>query len=406
MNRKISVVVLFLIVCILTVFTTISVSAGTFIIADDWKLEIPSVTNTTEYYIEEYLGNDINVVIPKYCDDRSIVKINSNAITGVVETCVIPDTILEISSNAFLGCETLKSMTIPATVQTMGGSVFANCTAMKSFVVEDYTSSNYIPASCCSGNTSLEEVYIGYGIESIYNYAFKNCGSLNKITISPTVTSIAKKAFDGCDTLVIYCYEGSYALEFAIANNIEYVNLGEYVVPSTPAESESSSADSTEPSSSEAVTSGTTATEPSESTQATSTSTEATQSTATEPTEPSQSTGATDATESKSTDATEPSQTATASVATSASSSAEITTSTAQKESYYIGDADLDGRITIKDATKIQKHVAKLLTLDEIPLALADADNDAKVSVKDATQIQKFIAGFKGIEFVGTEVLI
>ena len=75
-------------------------------------------------------------------------------------------------------------------------------------------------------------------------------------------------------------------------------------------------------------------------------------------------------------------------------------------KTYYIGDSDLDGRITIKDATKIQKHIAKLLTLDDVALVLADANNDAKVSVKDATQIQKFIAGFEGIEFVGSEVKI
>ena len=68
------------------------------------------------------------------------------------------------------------------------------------------------------------------------------------------------------------------------------------------------------------------------------------------------------------------------------------------------GDADLDGRITIKDATRIQKHIAKMLTLENIPLTLSDADGDGRVSVKDATQIQKFIAGFKDILYVGTEV--
>ncbi|MCD8327602.1 MAG: dockerin type I repeat-containing protein, partial [Ruminococcus sp.] len=35
--------------------------------------------------------------------------------------------------------------------------------------------------------------------------------------------SIGAEAFDGCDNLVIYCYSGSYAEQYAIENDIEYV---------------------------------------------------------------------------------------------------------------------------------------------------------------------------------------
>lgn len=460
MNKKLSVVILSLMICILIAVTTITVSAGTYIITSDWSLEIPSATNTTEYYVDEYLGSEVNVVIPKTYNDRTIVKINSNAITGVVETCIIPDTVTEISNNSFLGCETLKSITIPASVQVMGGSAFANCTSMESFIMKDKIALKYIPASCCSGNTSLKEAYIGYGVESIYNYAFKNCGSLEQIVIPPTVTTIYNKAFDGCDKLTIYGYDGSYALEYAEENNIPYVNLGVYVEPTEPTTS------ATEPTTlTEATTEATTVTNP-----VTSTPTDATQPTSvinttvtTDGTEPSSvinTAVATDATEpssaivttpssvttepkessiatTASTDKTEPSSTIAGSTTTDATEASAGETSgtnatvpfstaingtttvsttsvagstgntdgtTSAKSTYYIGDADLDGRISVKDATKIQKHLAKMLTLDEIALKLADANNDTKVSVKDATQIQKFIAGFKDILYVGSEV--
>ncbi len=56
------------------------------------------------------------------------------------------------------------------------------------------------------------------------------------------------------------------------------------------------------------------------------------------------------------------------------------------------GDVNLSGKISISDATLIQKAVAELATLDELQATLADVDADGKVSVKDATEIQKYLA--------------
>ncbi|MBQ2943761.1 MAG: starch-binding protein [Ruminococcus sp.] len=57
-----------------------------------------------------------------------------------------------------------------------------------------------------------------------------------------------------------------------------------------------------------------------------------------------------------------------------------------------LGDADLDNKISVKDATTIQKAVAELLTLSEDANKAADADGSGNVNVKDATAIQKHIA--------------
>ena len=60
---------------------------------------------------------------------------------------------------------------------------------------------------------------------------------------------------------------------------------------------------------------------------------------------------------------------------------------------YLMGDVDLDGRITVKDTTLIQKFVAALEDLHPNKYAVADVDNNGNVNVKDATMIQKKIAG-------------
>ena len=62
------------------------------------------------------------------------------------------------------------------------------------------------------------------------------------------------------------------------------------------------------------------------------------------------------------------------------------------EELYELGDVNRDGKLNIKDATAIQKFVAKIIDLDQQQKALADFNGDTKVNVKDATMIQKKIA--------------
>ncbi|MBQ8001250.1 MAG: dockerin type I repeat-containing protein [Ruminococcus sp.] len=61
--------------------------------------------------------------------------------------------------------------------------------------------------------------------------------------------------------------------------------------------------------------------------------------------------------------------------------------------SFALGDVNLDNDINIKDATAIQKHIAKLEVLTGESALLADYDEDGVITIKDATAIQKKIAG-------------
>lgn len=57
-----------------------------------------------------------------------------------------------------------------------------------------------------------------------------------------------------------------------------------------------------------------------------------------------------------------------------------------------VGNVDKTGGVTIKDATLIQKHIANLIALEKVQIALADVDGDKIVTIKDATMIQKYCA--------------
>lgn len=58
-----------------------------------------------------------------------------------------------------------------------------------------------------------------------------------------------------------------------------------------------------------------------------------------------------------------------------------------------LGDVNMDGTVSILDATEVQKGLAGLVSLNEYQSKLADVNKDGSVSIIDATQIQKYIAG-------------
>jgi hypothetical protein len=66
-----------------------------------------------------------------------------------------------------------------------------------------------------------------------------------------------------------------------------------------------------------------------------------------------------------------------------------------------VGDVDGSGEISIKDATLIRKHLAKIITFDNLTLAVSDVDVSGKCNITDATKIQKYIALIETDSLVG-----
>ncbi|MBQ7385596.1 MAG: starch-binding protein [Ruminococcus sp.] len=157
---------------------------------------------------------------------------------------------------------------------------------------------------------------------------------------------------------------------------------------------------STQPTETEPVT--TEATEATEATEPTEVTTEATTA-ATEPTEVT--TEATEATTETTlpteipttvvTETTEPTEVITSTpdeTTVPTTATVPTTETTAPIAEYLYGDADLNEKINVKDATTVQKHTAKMLTLEDKAYAQADVTGDGKVNIKDATAIQKYVA--------------
>lgn len=64
------------------------------------------------------------------------------------------------------------------------------------------------------------------------------------------------------------------------------------------------------------------------------------------------------------------------------------------KPKFKIGDTNLDGIVSIRDVTAIQRHIAELEPFTEDQLALADTNGDGEINISDATHLQMYLAEY------------
>ena len=153
---------------------------------------------------------------------------------------VIPSTIegcpvTKIDSQAFYGCDSLRSVFIPASVHSILYGAFGDCASLTSLVVDsanpyyvtvddvlfekdgsaliqcpagkegDYVIPDgvtYIDDTAFVGCSKLTAVTIPNGVNRIGFGAFAGCTSLTEVTIPNGVTSILDSAFSSCTSLV------------------------------------------------------------------------------------------------------------------------------------------------------------------------------------------------------------
>ena len=68
-----------------------------------------------------------------------------------------------------------------------------------------------------------------------------------------------------------------------------------------------------------------------------------------------------------------------------------VPTSPTSATGYQVGDVNMDGAVNVKDATYIQKYIAKYVGYLDINVELGDVTGDGVVTIKDSTAIQRMI---------------
>lgn len=209
-------------------------------------------------YVEEYVGNGGEVVIPDgVCYINSSVFQNNDKITSIImpetinelpmnafsnctalKSVVLPSGITKLPGGLFSGCTSLENITIPASVTSMGTGIFDGCSSLKS--VQLSSEITEIPFLAFRNCTSLETIDLPDKLSTIEERAFENCISLKGIKIPSGVTKLCEKAFYGCDGIseavvpsnVMFVPENCFSKNVKVKHNIDKDKIDDIILGS------------------------------------------------------------------------------------------------------------------------------------------------------------------------------
>ncbi len=126
----------------------------------------------------------------------------------------ISETVRDINSNAFYGCESLKSIRLPSGLTGIGIYTFEGCKSLTSIDIPGSVTS--ITGPLFRNCSSLRTVTLHSGLKKIGDYAFKG-SAITSISIPDTVTSIGREAFSGTGLTAI-----------TLPNHLEIIEYGAF----------------------------------------------------------------------------------------------------------------------------------------------------------------------------------
>lgn len=175
------------------------------------------------------------VVIPEKIAGKPVTEIAEDAFQFCenLTSVEIPDTVQTIGKNAFWSCHKLQHVTLPKNLAAVGDNCFRSCGLLAELEIpvtlqkigldafcdtawlKNQQTENplvqvnhiLIDATTCS-STAVE---VPDGVTEIGNFAFYNCGNLQKIMLPASVTKIDWGAFWQCSGLETLTVQGNLA---------------------------------------------------------------------------------------------------------------------------------------------------------------------------------------------------
>jgi hypothetical protein len=175
------------------------------------------ITNGT-VTITRYTGLGSAVTIPSAIEGLPVTTIGRMAFYSIgVTTVTIPNTVTNIGSIAFYGCNRLTAIDIPNGVTSIEDQTFEYCTSLTNITIPSNVTS--IGDDAFASCSRLASITIPSSVTSIGVAAFAECSSLTSVTIPSNVTSIGDVAFEDCTGLT----------NAIIGNSVSYIGDGAFV---------------------------------------------------------------------------------------------------------------------------------------------------------------------------------
>lgn len=159
------------------------------------------------YALKEFSVDDENPYFASY--DKSLYNKDLSVLLQVPvaydsEKYIIPETVTEIGTCAFLYCQSLTEIEIPESVTVIGDQAFQFCNKLSSVNLPEGIST--IGWNTFANCNALSSIRIPESVTTIDRGAFGNCAALTSIIIPKSVNTIGNAAFSGCKRLSkVYC---------------------------------------------------------------------------------------------------------------------------------------------------------------------------------------------------------
>lgn len=155
----------------------------------------------TYVVITGYLGEAVNVVVPKKLDGLPVTTIGELAFYygTAVESVILPETVTTLEENAFYYCRALKRVTMTDSVTSIGEKCFSWCSSLLAVKLPKLVTA--IPDYCFNECAALEVVMLPAGLTSVGTRAFSGCVSLSELSFGANVASVGSLAFRNCTSL-------------------------------------------------------------------------------------------------------------------------------------------------------------------------------------------------------------
>ena len=138
--------------------------------------------------------------ITKVIIEQGVTKIGKYCFfDSWITEVIIPDSVTNIDSDAFMGCRQLKNIKLPNNLKYIGSEAFALCSNLVNVYIPDSVTS--LGESSFADCTSLESVSLSKNISVIRYGTFQNCAKLSEFQIPNNIRQIGSYAFEGCNSL-------------------------------------------------------------------------------------------------------------------------------------------------------------------------------------------------------------
>ncbi len=206
----------------------------------------------SQVVITDYIGSDLEVVIPSKIDNMPVVALGEKAFADSnITSITIPASITKIGNMCFANTASLVTVNFEdiTKLKHIGSGAFRSTAYENVTLVNDNNLAilnNILIRSFASGNVELKagiteiaseaffdrqdvvSVTINDGCKIIRTNAFSEMYNLERVFIPSSVTTIEDDLFVNCSSAItIHCYAGSAAESFAIANSIPYVIINQ-----------------------------------------------------------------------------------------------------------------------------------------------------------------------------------